>query len=246
MACSFAIHFFFKFWIRYTNGDISNQLLPEQYNNITHSHMVYNANLDVYYSPINDLRIQFPLIIRVFVAWVRIYFFLMGFDSTGPFVITIYRIVSKDVPYFLYFYLVVLAAFACALTSLINDGDPTVSMGFWDIMVTFWVLMKFTVNWGQYNFGVDEAYVSDKNVELFDFIQTFFFFIVNILMLNLLIARMSNTYNSLFETSETLLISEKWNIMRDFGKILIFVINQLITTIFMSYSFFLYYCYCIK
>jgi hypothetical protein len=146
-------------------------------------------------------------------AWFSFYYYLMGFDGTGPFVLSITRIVSKDIPFFMTFYLVVLIAFACSLSMLVNDGDPESSYGFYNLMVSFWVLIKLTVNFGEYSFGLDEDHVPMRLLWLFDFLQTFFYIIVVLMMLNLLIAMINSTYSEYMKSKFSLLLMEKYNIM---------------------------------
>ena len=97
-------------------------------------------------------------------------------------------------------------------------------------MVAFWVLIKTTVGGGStaYNFGLDEQYIQGfqqyatnvpkdgqwpNNQIIFDLLMMLYSFCSNLLLINLLIALMSNTYNYYTENSESLLLMEKFNIM---------------------------------
>ena len=97
-------------------------------------------------------------------------------------------------------------------------------------MVAFWVLVKTTVGGGStaYNFGLDEQNIQGfqqyatnvpqdnqwpNNQIVFDLLMMLYSFCSNLLLINLLIALMSNTYNYYTENSESLLLMEKFNIM---------------------------------
>lgn len=69
----------------------------------------------------------------------------MGFDSTGPFILKIYTIISRDVPYFLQYYVIILMALACALSMLTTDGNTAPGAGFFRLLLMFWTLFKQTV-----------------------------------------------------------------------------------------------------
>jgi len=97
-------------------------------------------------------------------------------------------------------------------------------------MVAFWVLIKTTVGGGStaYNFGLDEQFVvgfqqragnvpkegqwPDHQI-IFDLLMMLYSFCSNLLLINLLIALMSNTYNHYNTNSASLLLMEKFNIM---------------------------------
>ena len=97
-------------------------------------------------------------------------------------------------------------------------------------MVAFWVLIKTTVGGGStaYNFGLDEQYLMGfqqyvtnvpkegqwpNNQIIFDLLMMLYSFCSNLLLINLLIALMSNTYNYYTDNSDSLLLMEKFNIM---------------------------------
>jgi hypothetical protein len=69
-----------------------------------------------------------------------------GFDYSGPFILTIVRVLYRDVPYFLAFYLIVVVAFASAIAMLVNYGDPDINYGFKKLVFTFWTLLRDTVS----------------------------------------------------------------------------------------------------
>ena len=102
---------------------------------------------------------------------------------------------------------------------LINSGDPSAYVGFYYLLKSFWVLLKLTFNNNiqstAADFGLDVASVPRNDYILFDILYTLFFFMVMI-MINLLIAIMSNTYDKFKKDSQSLLMMEKYNIMTYF------------------------------
>ena len=125
----------------------------------------------------------------------------MGFDSTGPFVLTLYRIVSKNVPFFLQFYVIILVGFACALSLLTNNGNPLFHYGFWHFILIIWTLTKSTVGLGPSNDALNVSNISNDIFWIYDVISTLFSIIVVLLMVNLLIAIISGKYLTFFMNS---------------------------------------------
>ena len=174
----------------------------------------------------NDNQIQYeandrpseniPMALSAIFAWMHLYFFFMASDKYGSFVITISRIIGKDIPYFMAFYLIVIVSYACALTVLTVSGDPSLPLGFQSFIYCFWELIQQTFNTNldltpDYS-CLDNAFVSSDLEGFYNIVITSFYFVVSILMLNLLIAMINNTYFSYSETSKSLLLLEKYNI----------------------------------
>ena len=134
------------------------------------------------------LGVRFTATICIIAIYSYTYYFLMGFDSTGPFVLTIYRIISKNIPFFLQFYVIILVGFACALSMLSNNGDPTISYGFFHFILVIWSLVQKTVNLSPTYSEPDPSFVPNDIYFLFDITNTLFYTVVVLLMLNLLIA----------------------------------------------------------
>jgi Ion transport protein len=145
----------------------------------------------------------------------------MGFNRTGPFVLTIYRILSKDIPYFLQFYSVVLVGFACALSMLNNLGDPYAGTGFLGLIEAIYMLIKMTVANSNVlpNFDpLDILHVPSDLQPFYDVLLTCFNVIVNLMMLNLLIGMIANTYSDLSGKGDAMLLIEKYNIMKSYER----------------------------
>ena len=157
--------------------------------------------------------IEISLAVCVFAAWTNMYYFLMGFDSTGPFVLKIYRIISKDVPYFLQFYVVILAALASALSMLTNDGNPAPGAGLFRFIITLWTLLKLTVN-GSDDYNVLGITNVPNDLQWFyDIVYTGFTAVAVLLLVNILIAIIGDTYQVYSDVAYDILLMEKYNIM---------------------------------
>lgn len=65
----------------------------------------------------------------IITVWMHQFYFLMGWDFTGPFVLTVANIVGRDIPYFLMFYLIVLISFSAALGTLTMDYNTSTDFG---------------------------------------------------------------------------------------------------------------------
>jgi hypothetical protein len=103
--------------------------------------------------------------ICVMSTYIYAYYFLMGFDTTGPFVLILSRIVGKNIPFFLMFYAISLIGFACSIALLTNNGDPNINYGIFHTLSVSWYLVKQTVS--VKNFNEMNAYDTDSTPEDF-------------------------------------------------------------------------------
>ena len=60
--------------------------------------------------------------------------------------LTISRIISSDVPYFLRFYAIILIAFACGISVSTNNGNYNIGYGVLSLLLTIYCLIQNTVN----------------------------------------------------------------------------------------------------
>lgn len=168
------------------------------------------------WASIDRPRESIPMALNAIFAWIYMYYFFMASDTYGSFIITISRIIGKDIPYFLSFYLIVVAAFSCALSTLTNSGDPAAIYGFRALIYCFWDLIQVTV-------GASDSINSDLNCTdignvpdglqwFYSILITLFYMAVQIMMLNLLIGMIGNTYNQYSDSSKSLLLLEKYNV----------------------------------
>jgi nicotinamidase-related amidase len=164
----------------------------------------------------SDAAVKVSFVFCILAAWLYLYYFLMGFDHTGRFVLVIYRIVTLDVPFFVTFYLIVLVAFGCAISLLTNSGNTSPGYGFLNLLITIFSLIQVTVSMqqnGNYNSQISVANVSPDLVLVFNVVFTSFYIVVVLMFLNLLIAIINSTYGKLIEYDDALLLIEKYNIM---------------------------------
>jgi hypothetical protein len=155
------------------------------------------------------------IVVCVIASYFHLYYYFMGFDSTGPFVLTMFRIITSDVPYFLNFYMIVVVATACALSVLSGGLNPEAGYGFARLIMAIWTLIQNTVSMN----NTTHDHISDiteypKHLQwMADIILTFYYVTVIIMMLNLLIAMISNTYDAYTSYSKAILQIAKYNIM---------------------------------
>ncbi|KAJ1411631.1 hypothetical protein B484DRAFT_402562 [Ochromonadaceae sp. CCMP2298] len=165
-----------------------------------HSPDYPDAPATVLYNKSDDAGIKVTLTICIITSWVHMYYYFMGFDKTGPFMLTMFRIIQTDVPFFFQFYSIVVFAFACALSMLSNNGDYRVTAT---------------------HDNINEYFFFEPYLQwLADILLTGYYAIVNILMLNLLIAMISDTYSAYTSYNNAILLIAKYNIMHAMEKVM--------------------------
>lgn len=186
----------------------------------------YEANDDnLHFNPQNHPLTKVCIALCVMFSWIHLYYFLMGFDSTGPIILTIFRVATNDVRQFLRFFCVSLMAFACAISVFANSGNPEAGYGFKHLLNTMWNLIQMTVQGPTTNFfpaneGDDDdgsmvslSFVPQDLKWMQDILRTSYLAVANILMINLLIGMITNTYEMYSNFSASILLMEKYNIM---------------------------------
>ncbi|CAM9129482.1 unnamed protein product, partial [Ectocarpus fasciculatus] len=165
----------------------------------------------------SDGIVRIFLSITVLTSWIYLYFFLLGFEMTGVFVVIVADILSSDMPKFLSLFIIVLFGFGSSF-SLLHSESGTVGLGFHDIIDTIWTLLVYTITSGNegvqyfpYGHGTSPRWFYVGLVMLYNLCIVF-------LMLNLLIAMMSKTYDQLLEKSKLIVYREKYNIMCSFER----------------------------
>ncbi|KAE9050773.1 hypothetical protein PR003_g2105 [Phytophthora rubi] len=139
-------------------------------------------------------------------AWFYLFFFLLGFRTTGPFVIMILRMIANDVVRFFLVYSAVLIGFSQAIY-VVHDGRVGPQALF--VRMRTLLVMGFT---GEVNY--DDNYGSGGRMNAFTQVLVLCYVIlVMIILMNLLIAMMGNTYSEVLEESEQRWFAERANIM---------------------------------
>ncbi|KAG7383851.1 hypothetical protein PHYPSEUDO_003271 [Phytophthora pseudosyringae] len=139
-------------------------------------------------------------------GWFYLFFFLLGFRTTGPFVIMILRMVTNDVVRFFVVYSAVLAGFSQAIY-VVHDGRVGPQALF--VRMRSLLVMGFT---GEVNY--DDNYGSGGRMNPFTQVLVLCYVVlVMIILVNLLIAMMGNTYSEVLEESEQRWVAERANIM---------------------------------
>lgn len=113
-------------------------------------------------------------------SWLYLFFFLLGFRSTGPFVIMILNMIANDIVRFIFVYFAVMAGFSQALY-LVQDGRAGVNTLLHRIRML--VIAGFT---GEVNY--DDNYTSGRMNPLTQVLMLGYIILVMILLVNLLIA----------------------------------------------------------
>eukprot|EP01038_Epipyxis_sp_PR26KG_P005581 gene5581-7706_t len=171
------------------------------------------TNADGSFQPQHHLGVNLTLVICAFTSWIHMYYYLMGFESTGPFVLSITKIVASDVPYFMTFYSVILIAYACAFSIITNSGEPFANYGFQQFFTTLYGLLQITVSLSPTLNNLDVSNTSRNLQWIMEIQRTSFNFIVIIMMINILIAMVNSTYSNYMSNSQAILLIEKCNIM---------------------------------
>lgn len=127
----------------------------------------------------NDIEDAFVAVVLIF-SWFYLFFFLLGFRSTGPFVIMILNMIENDIVRFIFVYFAVMAGFSQALY-LVQDGRAGVNKLLYKIRVL--VIAGFT---GEVNY--DDNYTSGRMNPLTQVLMLGYIILVMILLVNLLIA----------------------------------------------------------
>lgn len=176
---------------------------------------VYIEGDDAPHPYLSDLPIEISLVVCVVSVWNYLFYIFMGFDSTGPFVLKIFRIIRTEVPDFLQYFCIVIAAFAAAVSIISNTQEEHPHWfwsGFYRLVQTVWAFVKLTVG-AETGIWITNETIPADLWWLFDILMTLYWFIAALLFLNLLIAIMGNGFDNYDSITESLLLLEKYNIM---------------------------------
>jgi hypothetical protein len=146
-------------------------------------------------------------------SWLLQFYFFLGFERTGPFVLTIIRVINFDFPFFLVFYIPILIAFSCPLAIMGNNEDLAIVDGFKNLFFSIWSLLQWTVILERSYDILEYHKIPQHFYWLFDIILTLFHLITYLMMCNLLIAMVNSTYHVYSSAKLGLVLIEKYNIM---------------------------------
>lgn len=142
--------------------------------------------------------------IAAVIGWSYMFFFLLGFKSTGPFVIMVKEMMLNDIPRFAIVYMAVLIGFSQAFSLLLEPRN-----GFWAFFQQVKLLVLLACSG-----DMDYDYYSASSVPWLTQGLIFMYIVITvILLLNLLIAMMGNTYSQIYDASTKRWYVERANIM---------------------------------
>ncbi|XP_050533722.1 transient receptor potential cation channel subfamily V member 5 isoform X2 [Daktulosphaira vitifoliae] len=142
-------------------------------------------------------------------SWFLLMFFAGAVRLTGPFVTMVYLMITGDMLTFFVIYSVILSGFTQSFFFLYK-GSPEVASSLYKSYPSTWMAL-FQVTMGEYNYA-DLSYTVYPALSKTVF--TIFMVLVPILLLNMLIAMMGNTYAHVIEQSE-----KEW--MKQWAKIVV-------------------------
>ena len=174
----------------------------------------------------NPVGVKLNLAVCIMASWMHLYYYLMAFEKTGPFMLTLTSIIGVEIPNFLKFYLITVIAFACGVSLVADEVDCNWSTGISNLFETLWALIQQTLHplLPSSLDNADMSIVSENLMAVNDFLITVYHGVVNIIMLNILIAIINATYaystqynpDSKAYNNEAILLIAKYNIMEFF------------------------------
>eukprot|EP00455_Lapot_gusevi_P012680 TRINITY_DN1605_c0_g1_i4.p1 TRINITY_DN1605_c0_g1~~TRINITY_DN1605_c0_g1_i4.p1 ORF type:complete len:685 (+),score=183.66 TRINITY_DN1605_c0_g1_i4:122-2176(+) len=145
-------------------------------------------------SPYEDM----PIALASLSSWMYMLFFLLGFRLTGPFIVMMYRMLVVDVSRFTCLVLVFFMGFSQAMYVLFED----------DGAIAFAVRLKalFLAMLGDFDF---DEYQGNRFPVLAITLLVIFVVVVSIMLLNILVAMMGDTYGNITEEAD-----KQWSLER--------------------------------
>uniref|UniRef100_A0A669AZB0 Ion transport domain-containing protein n=1 Tax=Oreochromis niloticus TaxID=8128 RepID=A0A669AZB0_ORENI len=156
------------------------------------------------------------LVLPLALAWVNLLYYLRGSKQLGMYGVMMQRMILRDLLHFLSVYCVLLFGFSAVVSAAQNltadiqlqGGRLTTSvnkLSYSDVRFTILELFKFTIGMGDLQFTDDVQY------KVYYILLISYIVLTYILLLNMLIALMSNTVERLSNQSENI-----WNLQRAF------------------------------
>ncbi|XP_076867770.1 transient receptor potential cation channel subfamily V member 1 [Brachyhypopomus gauderio] len=159
------------------------------------------------------------LVVSLAMSWINLLFFSRGSKHMGIYSVMIQRMILGDILRFLFVYIVFLIGFSAAVATLLNEPDPPQGRTMFsavknttnckvptytDIYFTIMEMFKFTIGMGDLEFTEEYKY---KHV--FYLLLISYIVLTYILLLNMLIALMSKTVETMSKES-----SRIWKLQR--------------------------------
>ncbi|XP_078536080.1 transient receptor potential cation channel subfamily V member 1-like [Lissotriton helveticus] len=159
-----------------------------------------------------------PLVFSLVFGWINLLYYTRGFQMTGIYSVMIQKTILRDIVRFLMVYVVFLFGFAAALVTLTGEPpaeannvttaegseDPEGRGTYSGLYIASLELFKFTIGMGDLEFNENL-----KFKHFFMFLLILYVVLTYVLLLNMLIALMSETVNKISSESESI-----WKLQR--------------------------------
>ncbi|XP_071994506.1 transient receptor potential cation channel subfamily V member 1-like [Engystomops pustulosus] len=153
------------------------------------------------------------MVFSLVIGWVDMLYYTRGFQQTGIYSVMIQKTILRDMLRFLLVYIVFLFGFAAALVTLIGEapqgnsteaGEKEEANSYSGLYITSLELFKFTIGMGDLEFNENL-----KFKHFFMFLLILYVVLTYVLLLNMLIALMSETVNKVSSESKSI-----WKLQR--------------------------------
>ncbi|KAG8590618.1 hypothetical protein GDO81_006813 [Engystomops pustulosus] len=153
------------------------------------------------------------MVFSLVIGWVDMLYYTRGFQQTGIYSVMIQKTILRDMLRFLLVYIVFLFGFAAALVTLIGEapqgnsteaGEKEEANSYSGLYITSLELFKFTIGMGDLEFNENLRFK-----HFFMFLLILYVVLTYVLLLNMLIALMSETVNKVSSESKSI-----WKLQR--------------------------------
>ncbi|KAG8590620.1 hypothetical protein GDO81_006813 [Engystomops pustulosus] len=148
------------------------------------------------------------MVFSLVIGWVDMLYYTRGFQQTGIYSVMIQKTILRDMLRFLLVYIVFLFGFAAALVTLIGEapqgnsteaGEKEEANSYSGLYITSLELFKFTIGMGDLEFNENLRFK-----HFFMFLLILYVVLTYVLLLNMLIALMSETVNKVSSESKSI------------------------------------------